>query len=196
MKKVKIKDLSDEELIKIYKKRSSQMINALILINARENMEIVKELKQRGLFNNIDEEKQEKIQEELKRLQKENIEYSNESELYKLEKENRELQKEKEDIFHNFYSYLLIATVVGSIDKNEYFEKRGFDLSEDNIEELNNLYTCILNNLYIDFKTNDIKQISMSDIIDYSTKYLEKHYEAEENEDEEDEEPVEGMKFF
>ena len=196
MKKVKIKDLSDEELIKIYKKRSSQMINALILINARENMEIVKELKQRGLFNNIDEEKQGKIQEELKRLQKENIEYSNENELYKLEKENRELQKEKEDIFHNFYSYLLIATVVGSIDKNEYFEKRGFDLSEDNIEELNNLYTCILNNLYIDFKTNDIKQISMSDIIDYSTKYLEKHYEAEENEDEEDEEPVEGMKFF
>lgn len=188
---INVKELSDKELIKLYKKNSSKTINILMILNAKENIEIVCELKKRGLFKNLEDSK--KIDEEIAKL--------NDITNKELEEENRILRKEiyrlnerNDNLKEEMSQYLLISAVVCCIDKGEYLRKRDFDLSYANIEELDDLYTSLIKELQTFYKTSSIKTIDVSDIIDFSCKYLDRRYN--ERELDREEAPVEGMKYY
>lgn len=188
-----VKELSDKDLIKLYKKNSSETINILMILNAKENLEIVRELKKRGLFKNLEETK--KIEEEIDKLNNTTNERLKE-ENQKLTEALKEKELEKQSLEEYVEEYLLVSSVVNILDKGEYLRKRDFEFSYENIEELDDLYTSLIKELHTFFKTSSVKSINISDVIDYSCKYLDKRYRAAEEESEEDEAPVEGMKHY
>ena len=185
---IDLSKLSDKDLIKLYKKNSGEIINLLMILNAKENLEVVRELKKRGLFTF--QEKHEEIDKEISKITK--------PEYKRLEEENITLQKrldqektKKDKIYEYMDEYLYIVEVVNHIDKGEYFRKRNFNLSHENIEELDNLYSSLIDRLHTKYEGMNVKNIDLSEVIDYSVKYLDKNYKErwEELEDEEDPEP-------
>ena len=195
-----VKELTDKELLDLYKKNSSEIINLFLLLNAKENFLIVRELKNRGLFNALPQS--EKIKEEYKKIADENT-ILLEEELKEEKKQQEELQekvksqeKEKERLKETLKEYVLISYVINSIDKGKYLQKRDYDLSNENIEELDNLYMTLINGIHNYYKTESIFEVHIDKIFDYSTKFLDRNYKAKEQNLENEYELTPFSKYF